>query len=286
MLLSLAALAALSIASAAPAASVQAAPTAEAGCRPLPGVEAVVARADLDYVILGEAHGTRELPEVFGDLVCALVADGRPVTVGLEFLPGEQAALDAYLDSSGDEAAVARLLASDGWADDQGRASAAILALVERLRTLKAGGADLAVAAFDHPSETPGTSAAREAGMARHLRQARAARPEAVVVALTGIGHAGRSAWTSFDPPFASMTQKLPEARTLTIAFVRSGGEAWGCRRPAEEAAPVCAAWPSPAREATPPRGLVMDASRIGFDAIISVGSAYSASPPARMARP
>jgi hypothetical protein len=253
-------------------------------CAPLPGAETLIERTDLDYIIMGEMHGTAELPAAFADLVCLSALKG-PVTVGVEFLPAEQTALDAYLSSTGDEAARTALLASEGWGDPYGRASHAILALIERLRQIKAGGADLTVVAFDHPSETPGTSAAREAGMAQLLLDARQARPDARVVALTGNGHAGKSAWTSFDPPFPAMSQLLPDARTVAVTYVRGGGEVWACRAPSEGAAEECHVWPSTARDAIPARGLAIDSSRNGFEAIVSVGQPFTASTPARSAR-
>lgn len=264
----------------APVASAMAAESPTA-CQVLPGADRLLERPSLDYVIFGEAHGTTELPAAFGDLVCAAVARG-PVTVGLEFLPREQASFDAYLASDGGAEARAVLLASEGWGDPYGRASEAIFQLVEQLRLMKAAGADLTVVAFDHPSETPGTSAAREAGMARLLLDARAARPEAPVVALTGVGHAGKSAWTFFDPPFPAMSQLLPDSNTVALTFIRGGGEVWGCRAPSEGVAEVCRIWPSTARENIPERGVVLDASRSGFEGVVSVGAPYTGSVPAR----
>lgn len=253
-------------------------------CPPLEGVEALKARAP-DYVILGEAHGTKEPPALFADLVCAYAASG-PVTAGVEFLPAEQPALDAYLASDGGVQARTRLLASEAWADTHGRASAAMLDLIDSLRRFKAAGADLSVVAFDHPSEGPaGTSDARETGMARLLMAAKAARPAAPVLALTGVGHAGKSAWTSFNPPFLAMSQHLPADRTVAATFVRGGGEVWGCRSPSEGAPQECRIWPSTAREAIPARGIRLDTSREGFDAVVSVGTSYSASPLARDAK-
>lgn len=255
-------------------------------CPALAGVDLVLHRENLTHIVVGEAHGTRELPQLFGDLICNLARSGRSLTVGLEFTPENQTAIDAYLASDGGPSAVSRLLQSPGWSDQAGRASVAILDLLERLRRLRQTGLDLTVVAFDHPSETSaGTSALREAGMARLLIEAHAHRPASVVVALTGVGHAGRGPWTSFDPPFPSMSQHLDSSSTLTVTFVRSGGEVWGCRRPAEQNPQVCRVWPYEAREAVRTRGIWFDGERPGFDAVISTGGVYSGSPPARVAQ-
>ncbi|WP_269715007.1 hypothetical protein [Caulobacter sp. NIBR2454] len=249
-------------------------------CTPLAGAEALQARAP-DFVIFGEAHGTQELPAAFADLACAYASSG-PVTIGVEFLPAEQAAMDAYMASDGGAAARAALLASAGWGDPYGRASQAIFQVIDRVRQMKAAGADVTLVAFDHPSETPGTSDARESGMAKLLLKAKADRPNAPVLALTGVGHAGKSAWSSFNPPFPSMSQHLPADRTVAVTFVRGGGEVWGCRSPTPGAPEDCKVWPSTARETIPTRGIVLDTSRDSFDAVVSVGAPYSASPPAR----
>lgn len=251
-------------------------------CAPLPGVEALRDARRPDFVIMGEAHGTAELPSAFAELVCAYAAAREPLTVGLEFLPAEQAALDTYLSSKGDEAAKAALLASPVWSIRDGRASQAIFDLIERLRRMKSVHPDLAVVAFDHPSERPGTSAAREKGMAALLLAARQARPAAPVVALTGNGHAGKSEWTSLGPPFPAMSQLLPADRTLAISFDIAGGEIWACRRPAEGAPEECGPRPVAARGPTAPRGIAAGSRREGFDATISIGRTFSASPPAK----
>lgn len=256
--------------------------TPSASCTPLPGTQSLHRQAPPEFIIMGEAHGTVELPAAFADLVCAFALKSGPLTVGLEFLPQEQSSLDAYLASDGDQAARAALFASTGWSSRDGRASQAIFDLLESLRRLKATKPDLQVVAFDHTSETPGTSAAREKGMADLLLAAKRARPDARLLALTGVGHAGKSAWTSFDPPFLAMSQYLPADRTMALTFDVFGGEIWACRPPAEGAAEEC----GPRAINTPgevrPRGVRLDGSRDGFDAILSVGMPFSASPPAR----
>ncbi len=251
-------------------------------CAPMPGTEKLRDQRRADFVIMGEAHGTVELPDAFAGLVCAYAATGDPLTVGLEFLPAEQVSIDAYLASDGGDAAKRILLASPAWSIRDGRASQAILDLVESLRRIKSGHPDLAVILFDHPIDSPGTSAAREKGMAEHLLAAKRARPTAPVLALTSIGHAGKSAWTSFGPPFPAMSQHLPADRTVAMAFDVMGGEIWTCR-PTDTAPEECGPRPVTARNAALPRGLSMGNSRTGFDASISIGSVFSASPPARI---
>ncbi|PZU51052.1 MAG: hypothetical protein DI568_00115 [Sphingomonas sp.] len=260
-------------------APAQAEPGRNLSCRELPGAD--LSGADPAFLIMGEAHGTAELPAAFADLVCARARRGGPLTVGLEFLPEDQGALDSYLLSDGSEAAKAQLLASPGWRRLDGRGSQALLDMTERLRQLRAEGVDLRLIAFDHPSERPGTSAARERGMADLLLAARRNRPDAPVLALTGVGHAGKSAWTSFDPPFPAMSQYLPADHTLAITFSVGGGEVWACRRAEGSTEDQCGPRTITARGEIEPRGVRLDQGRKGFDAILSVGGPFSASPPA-----
>lgn len=250
-------------------------------CSKLVGVEDISKIKTADFIIFGETHGTTELPQAFSDLVCQ-VSTNQPVIVAVEFLPVEQRSLDEFLRSDGGVRATSALLSSYGWSDPHGRASKAMLDLLQNLRRRIAAGTDLTVVAFDHPSEQPGTSATREQGMARNLVRAKQQRPEAKIMALTGGAHAGKSPITSFGPSFPSMAQLLPKDATFSITFRRAGGEAWGCRAITQGTTPECKPWPGTVREAVVPKGIVLDTSREGFNAVVSVGQPYTASPPAR----
>jgi hypothetical protein len=254
---------------------------ARAGCPELPGSQALV-EAEADFIVVGEAHGTAELPVLFGDLACSLTTDGRRLLVGVEHAPANQAALDAYLASDGGEAARAALLLAPAWDEAGGRGSLAMLELIERVRQLRAGGADIALVAFDHVIEAPGTTELREQSMAAHLMAAVGRSPGARMLALTGLGHADKDGFTSQQPPFQSMAQFLPAGDTLTLSFVRTGGEALGCR--GAPGALTCAPAPMTAREEPRARGVSLGDGRSGFDGWVSSGGRLNASTPARPA--
>jgi len=250
-------------------------------CTPLPGIEPVLARAETRYVMFGEAHGTVEAPGVFLDAVCAAAAT-RPVIVGLEYPPAEQKRLDAYLRSDGGAKAKAGLIAGPAWAEKAGRASVAMLDLVEGVRKLKRSGANVKLLAFDRDQTATGTTAAREEGMARALIEA-ADGSDALIMVLTGVGHADREGFISAKPPFRAAAGALQASKVLSLAFARPGGEAWGCRAPEQGAAEVCKAWPLTAREPVQARGIVLDPKlRGGFDGVFHAGRVYTASPPTR----
>lgn len=261
--------------------SLAAAAGAANACPPLAGAQDLLKR-DADYILMGEVHGTANLPALTADLVCHAAETGRPLIVGIELLPSVQPALDVFLTSDGGPAARAVLLTSPNWPEKDPRASDAIVALMDRARLARAAGAKVRLLAFDAPSERPGTSDARETAMARLLIAAKGADPQARVIAQTGAGHAGKSAWTSLGPPFRAMAQHLPAERTVSLTFVRTGGEVWACRRPQPEAPEICRAWPATVVEPMQPRGVWYPTTREGFDAAVSTGAPLAPSAPAR----
>lgn len=253
---------------------------AELPCAPLPGIEAVVARPELRFLLIGEYHGTVEMPAVAGDAFCAAVATGRPTILGIEFLPENQLWLDAYLASDGGEAARAALREAPAWREAGGRATGAVLDLIERARLFARAGRLVSIVAFDI-QPTPTLSPQREAGLAAGLANAQMRVPNSLVVALTGLGHADKEGWVSQSPPFLAAGGLLPATHTVSLAFARPGGRYWGCHAPDGDRTRGCTAYDMPVREPVAPRGITLDPRlRGGFDGVYSAGSAYMASEP------
>ena len=91
--------------------------------------------ADLPSLILiGEIHGSREIPKVVLALATSTISRGLSVSIGLEMETSEQHALDAYMASSGTDADVTKLLSGAHWRLEDGRASEAILEIIEFAR--------------------------------------------------------------------------------------------------------------------------------------------------------
>lgn len=253
-----------------------------AECDPLPGIDVVLRTPNLHYLLVGEYHGTVEMPKVAADALCAAAASGRAVVLGVEFTPANQPSLDAYLRSDGGAAARAALLAAPAWQVAEGRTTVAVLDLIESARRLAAAGHAVSIVAFDRVPQ-PVLSAQREAAMAEALVAARARMPGSLVVALTGAGHAGKTPWSSQNPPFPSAGQLLPDGETIALAFARPGGQYWGCQAPNGDRSAGCTAYDMPPRQPVTPRGIVLDrALREGFEGAFSTGGPYTASRPAR----
>lgn len=182
-------------------------------------------------ILLGDFHGTRELPAFVGALVAQLAA-AHPVILGLE-LPAEQVpSLDTYLASDGGPAAREAALRDPWWhlTYQDGRESVAMFALIEATRALRAGGVRVEVACFDPGGSQGEHPDARDEGMAQRLVALRRARPDATLVAYAGNLHVRRAAHARMAGR-AWMGMFLARAG---IAFVTldpryADGSAWTC---------------------------------------------------------
>lgn len=239
------------------------------------GLAALLERPGLRFLLLGEIHGTAETPALFSEIVCS--ASSRPLVIGVEWPADSQRALDAFLLAADEKAARTQIHAAPALRRPDGRGSRAMIAMLMEIWHLRRAGRPISLVAFDHEIAAPGTSNERETRMAALLSDAARKRPGALVVALTGLGHADKTGFTSFTPPFPSMVQHLPEKETVSIAMLVHGGEAWACRRSATGAPLPCAAMEIPSRTPIRPRGLGVGSP--GFDASLSTGGRYTASP-------
>jgi erythromycin esterase-like protein len=189
---------------------------------------------DRRLVMLGEMHGTTEIPAIAGDLVARWTGGhAQSVLLGLEATTADQARVDRYLASDGTAADRADLLAGEHWTEPMhdGRDSRAIAGLIERLRTLRAAGADVSIAMFDAPG-----AGERNARMAASLRSAIAAHQGARVLVLTGNVHAMTgeppemfSAGKPYKLP-TTMARHLADLHPVSINVGAAQGDFWACQ--------------------------------------------------------
>lgn len=196
------------------------------GCGP--GARALTAElAAQRLVFFGELHGSTEAPRFVGDYVCGLLRRVQPVVVALELPLSEQAALDRYLDSTGEVDDRAALLEGAHWRSERpdGRSSQAMLDLIEALRRLRALGAQIRILAFDGgaPESEP------DQAMAEHLRRAWLS-SSAHFVVLTGNVHARKRSGLGGDPGFRPLALRLGELGGLALNLAHGGGQIWACR--------------------------------------------------------
>lgn len=262
---------ALTVWLAASAAQAQTSSPASA-CTPLPGVEAFWAKSETRFVIFGEHHGTAEIPALFADAVCHASTRG-PVIVAVELVADRQAAFDLFLSSDGSEPYRNALTYAGAWPlKHDGRGSQAMMAMLEKVRLLKAAGRDVRIVGF-----LPGVRPSgfdqnyHELRMANALADAAYERPDARVLALVGSLHAQKTMFKRLMP--AAM--HLPAAEVLSLIYAPTGGAAWACL-------PSGCGSTSMGVHVESRRGVRLFSTTIhGFDGEFSPGRPYTASAPA-----
>ena len=194
------------------------------GCRSYTGLEQLWTRQSLRWIVVGEMHGTWEMPAAFRDIVCNAAAAKRPIVVALERSEMEQSDIDAFMRSDGGRDARSALLRSGTWSNKEmqdGRGSQAYLHLLDQMRVMHHAGGIEKVVAFQPAS---GDIANYEEGMAKRLQSASPSK-ETLVLAFVGNFHAMRIPMRDNKPAAAY----LPSAETFTINLQSSGGTAWNC---------------------------------------------------------
>lgn len=202
----------------------QAEPAAPRDCAPLMGVETLLAPGKT--VLVGEIHGTEQVPQWAGDLVCLALQKKLSVTVSLEMDSDETPRLVAYLRSPGKPADRARLLAGRFWnvPFQDGRSSRAVFALLERLRRFAAAGLPVRVLADDVPTGLPHN---RDEYMAHVLHEERELHPSDLLLAVGGMNHM----WTLSEFPHRGAGYHLESwgVPVTPLRVMASGGKHWQC---------------------------------------------------------
>jgi hypothetical protein len=225
-------------------------------------------------LVVGELHGTSEIPSVISALACSPSRSTETV-VALEFPVAERAAVDRFLRTG----SVAELLSSAFWRGEfqDGRRSQAMLQLLQRLRQLRAEGRNLEVVLF----VGGGAGLSHDEGMARELANAHAEHPLAAFLVLVGSVHAKKSIGTPWDPEFKAMAWHLARLvpATKSVLATYAAGTAWVCCKPDH-----CAAHDYEANGSSANLAFIDGESAPGFDGSLFVGSIH-ASPPATSGR-
>lgn len=188
---------------------------------------------DHRVIVLGELHGTREVPALLRELMEAYAADGAPVRLALELPTGENPALATYMSSAGTAEARAALRGTKYWTVrsrmHDGRRSEDMLDLIEAARVLRAQGRDVQVFGFDRvlPAEMAGTGA-RDRVMAEEVRARAEALPKnGRLLVLTGNVHGMRAQPRMIAYP--PMTALLKDLDLYNVRIEARSGEGWGC---------------------------------------------------------
>lgn len=185
-------------------------------------------------VVLGEMHGTREIPLLAGDLVERWSA-ASPVLLALEIPAREHDTLREAVASGGADAAIDRLRQRDWWQvpadENDGRRSEDVLALVRRIGQLKASGRDVAILPFDPRDIRCYQRGNCEAAMAHVLRRAHDAFARGRILVVTGNVHAMRSRPANATEGFPEqpMSGLLLDLSPYSVNVMAARGAYWAC---------------------------------------------------------
>ncbi len=214
-------------------------------CKPQASLD--VSKITSQLVVVGEVHGTNEIPEFVSGLLCSLLLQGKSVILGIEHTSADQAALNRFMVSEGTSADRDALLTGERWQSpfQDGRASQAMFAMLESARRLRSAGQRVGALAFDISGDlvVPMSEAdraqlstqdnslfsrSRDRTMADNLERAAILNRNYVVLALVGNLHASTIKGTSRDPEYRPMAQILEERSQPFIVGLRTeGGTSW-----------------------------------------------------------
>lgn len=196
-------------------------------CASIDGAEKVLANMNMNFLVVGELHGTAQTPAIFADLVCLAGKQRGKIIVGVEFPVSDQPLIDAFMASNDFEAARAELLKSWVWAaNEDGRSSIAMLAMLERLRGYVRSGLVRRVVAIQ-PIDSMNNEE-YELRMAQPLLDAQQ-QDGILTLFLVGNAHARLIKSKFGTKPYWPMAYWLPEKQTVTLDTVSNGGSSWNC---------------------------------------------------------
>jgi hypothetical protein len=238
---------------------------------PIEGLEPLIAPGHT--LVLGEMHGTREVPAFAASVVCQAAQNG-PVVLGLEVMDEPQ--FETFLKSDGSAQAKQALLSSKFWNVEfqDGRKSVAVFELIDRVRVMKQQGLKVELLLFDADSDD-----ARDSLMAKNVTERHSKNETASFVLVMGNMHARKTKGSPWAPTdgFRPLTSLLAWP-LVSLNSAHDDGSAWVCYSgKAEECGPKLMS----ASESLGKRAVKIAPSKEGaFDGIFDVGS-FTASPPA-----
>lgn len=252
--------------------------SAQPACAAPMGADALLARPER-ILVVGDNHGTVEIPAAFLGIVCEAARQG-PVTVALE-MPETERVLFRNAMAAPTEAAARNTLLYGAFGNPRstdGRNSQAMLEMMLGFWRLKAAGHDIAIHPFmAEESRIQGRDQAWwELEMAYGISRALVSRPDARVLVFVGDLHArkiGYSFWPDVGVPAAG---HLHAADTFTLHIAQQGGGAWQCQQ-------TCGPQTGRSRYDPDVRGVILGPVEDGaYDGVLAVGPT-TASPPAAL---
>lgn len=183
-------------------------------------------------LLIGEIHGTWEIPIAVASLVRQAVTADNEVILCVEVSAAEQESFNRFLNSDGSDRAIEALLDTPFWIGQDGRASVGMFAMLELVRRLHSSGHKVHVHAIDVDlNGQPGEQSAyyRDQTMAENLLRVRKGSPKAILIALAGNIHTKTVKGAPWDDNYLPMgwfvSQAIPDTSSFNIQI--AGGSAW-----------------------------------------------------------
>jgi len=245
-------------------------------CMPFPALQKPLSAPNIKIIWAGEVHGTDEQPALFADIVCEASTVRRPIVVALERSIGEQAAWDAFINSDGGSVSIGRLLKGMDWSSSEqdGRSSLAMLRLALKLRLYKSEGLINGVRLII-PDALPGVSPGDyEASMANNVQKIADLNGNGLILVLTGNVHARKEMMSVGEKKYSFAADTLPPGEIFSVLLSGGSGTAWLCSNDGCGIHEYGQGKPLH-------RSVVFDHIPAGYDAVVNLGGAITASPPA-----
>lgn len=252
---------------------ILAAATSVNPCAPMPGAVEIVDQTRTKWIMLGEMHGTVEMPVAVTDFICSAAERRGTLTIAVEQTTDNQQGISDFIKSSGDAASRAAFFKAPMWQTKgkDGRSSVAMFEMFDRLRVLYHAKKITGVVAID--PIVSNDSADRNAKMARNLLAIKV-RADGLVLTLIGGLHAQKADIIVPSGRWPSTASLMPKDRTVTLMMMGDAGTAWVCFE-------ICGSHPigEPRHK---PRGVQITpmTGDFPFDGALEIGSGTSASPP------
>ncbi|MBJ6761384.1 hypothetical protein JGU66_11465 [Myxococcaceae bacterium JPH2] len=183
-----------------------------------------------NVLLLGELHGTQEVPRFIAQAACQVASAGVKVSVGLELPVENEQRMETFLASKGEEEDWLRLMDAGFWRSPypDGRGSEAVANMLEQLRLLRAQGLDVKVFVYDHPKlNGQAREDALTATVLEHVKQD----ADRFHLVVSGNVHSRREAGLPWDESYRPMglllKEKLKGVVSLDMAY--DSGTAWIC---------------------------------------------------------
>lgn len=202
-------------------------------CREIEGLAPLLAPGAA--LLLGDMHGTVEIPAFAGNAACLALKAGRPVTLALEIPRSNQERVDAFLVSEGTAADRQAVIDSPFWTGDyqDGRGSEAMLALIEEARRLRQQGRPIRITLVDWDQKGGGAPRDRSMGeaLATAARQVQA--EGGVLISMAGNVHSRITRGTpweaDYEPAGFVMVREAPDLSITALEVAYAEGTAWTC---------------------------------------------------------